>query len=309
MNNEMMRPIGTLPRFDRLVKPLEKSELIRLKEEILGNADARIIRTWRGKHLLDREKYELCAELSLPATISEQYFEDWMSAAEYICREQLKSLEQGCKYQKFLIGQLLQYSLLRNKDNASNEKKMDIAESLGREWNLSGPTVSKYGFYADAVNDIFSQSEALARIILSDKVNVSHENVVELSHLKGEEIRAIAKTIESENINKISLSFIRNEVKLCHIQERGIVSRKEKQEKEEAHNVGIRQMPKYDPDSGVNSLCMTIESWISSMQRVKNSEDFVKITEKASLHLMKKLSALEFTINGMQESLVERTKS
>ncbi len=77
---------------------------------------------------------------------------------------------------------------------------------------------------------------------------------------------------------------------------------------ENSQNVGIRQMPKYDPDSGVNSLCMTIESWISSIQRVRNSEDFMKITEQASLRLMKKLSGLEYVINATQESLVERTK-
>ncbi len=109
-------------------------------------------------------------------------------------------------------------------------------------------------------------------------------------------------------MNKITLSYIRHEVKLCHIQQRGIVSRKEKQELEEAENVGIRRMPKYDPDSGVNSLCMTIESWISSIQRVKNSDDFCRITEKASLNLMKKLSGLEYIINEMQNALVERTR-
>jgi len=308
MSNEAMKPIGTLPKFDRLVKPLEKSELIKLKEELLESEDARIIHTWRGKHLLDRERYEMCAQLSLSATIEEHYFEDWMGAAEYICRQQLKTMPQGSKYQKYLIGQLLQYVLSRNRDQDNAEKKMVLAESVGSEWKLTGATVSKYGFFANAIDDIFGLSEDLARMILSDKVAVSHENVLELSRLRGEEIRAIAKTIETENLSKITLAFIRNEVKLCHIQERGAVSRKEKQDMEISQNVGIRQMPKYDPDSGVNSLCMTIESWISSIQRVRNSEDFMKITEQASLRLMKKLSGLEYVINATQESLVERTK-
>ena len=54
---------------------------------------------------------------------------------------------------------------------------------------------------------------------------------------------------------------------------------------------------------------MTIDSWISSIQRVKNSESFGKITNKASLQLMKKLSFLEHTINTLQESLVERKEN
>lgn len=308
MSNEVMQPIATLPMFDRLVKPLDISELEKLKAELRDNEGSRVIRTWRGKHLLDRERYELCAELSLPVTISEQYFEDWMAAAEYICREQLKSIESGSKFHKYLVGQLLQYNLDRNKELEKHGRKMDMADSLGSEWELSGATISKYCFFANAVNDIFGQSEKMAAMVLSDKVSISHENVMELSHLKGEEIRAIAKTVAADNVTKITLPFIRNEVKLCHMKQRGVISRREKQEMELSQDVGIRKMPKYDPDSGVNSLCMTIESWVSSIQRVRNSEDFGKITEKASLQLMKRLSALEYVINEVQESLVERTK-
>ena len=141
----------------------------------------------------------------------------------YICRQQLKTMPQDSKYQKYLIGQLLQCVLSRNRDQDNAEKKMVLAEDLGSEWKLTGATVSKYGFFANAIDDIFGLSEDLARMILSDKVAVSHENVLELSRLRGEEIRAIAKTIETENLNKITLAFIRNEVKLCHIQERGMI--------------------------------------------------------------------------------------
>ena len=307
MCNEVMQPIGTLPKFDRLVRPLDKDERDKLKEELLQNVDSRVIRTWRGKHLLDRERYELCAELSLKVTISEQYFEDWIGAAEYICLEQLKKIEQGSKFHKYLMGQLLQYRIERNREQDNTERKVRIAEEIGKEWELSGAAVSKYCTYANALNDIFSQSEEMAGIVLSEKVSISHENVLELSHLKGEEIRAIAKAVEADNVAKITLSFIRNEVKLCHMKERGVVTRKEKQENELAQHAGIRQMPEYDPDSGVNSLCMTIESWISSIQRVRYSDDFELISNKACLRLMKKMTGLEYIINEVQETLVERT--
>ena len=309
MGNENNKAVGILPQFDRLVKPLGEEKIRKLKEELPIRPELRVIRTWRGKHLLDREKYELCKELNLPVIISEQFFEDWMGAAEYICREQLKDKELPYKYQRYLVGQLLHYILKRkNGDTNKNERKMDIADEVGKEWHLTGCTVAKYGYYSEAVNDLFAQSEELARMVLSEKVSISQENVVELSHLKAEEIQAIANTIERENVSKITRSFIRNEVKLCHIKVRGTVSRKEKEEQEISRNVGIRQMPKYDPDAEVNSLCMTIDSWISSVQRVRNSENFEKITEKASLTLMKKMATLEYNINEVQEILVERMK-
>ena len=154
---------------------------------------------------------------------------------------------------------------------------------------------------------IFDQSREFARSILSGEIRISHENMIELSRLKPDEIRAVAKSAEEENLERISLSYIRNEVKWSHVQQRAPSSRRERRERKIAEKPAIRQMPEYDPDSEVNSLCMTIDSWISSIQRVDNSENLSKITTKASLRLMKKLSFLEHTINNIQDTLVERT--
>ncbi len=122
-----------------------------------------------------------------------------------------------------------------------------------------------------------------------------------------EEIRALSNSVIRENVDNITLSFIRNEVKWSHVQEKDEVSRRERTERKVYLNAGIRQMPQYNPDSEVNSLCMTIDSWISSIERVKKSDNFVKITGKASLQLMNKLTSLEHTISSIQESLMERT--
>ena len=70
-------------------------------------------------------------------------------------------------------------------------------------------------------------------------------------------------------------------------------------------NAGIRQMPVYDPDSEVNSLCMTITSWVSSIERVNHNTDFLSISNRAMLELMKQLTILEGAINIIQKSLVE----
>jgi hypothetical protein len=171
---------------------------------------------------------------------------------------------------------------------------------------MSAGTVMKYHVFSMALNDVFDQNVDFATRILLGKTRISHENALELSRLMPEEIRAIAATVIADNIDHITLSFIRNEVKWSHIQTRAPQSRRELKELKEIKHAAIRQMPQYDPDAEVNSLCMTIDSWISSIQRVQCSDNFKKITNKASLHLMKKLSFLEHTINAIQESLVER---
>jgi hypothetical protein len=120
-----------------------------------------------------------------------------------------------------------------------------------------------------------------------------------------EEIRSLAEIIIKDNVDYVSLPYIRNEVKWSHIKEStDLLTRRQKREKK--NNARIRQMPEYDPDSEVNSLSMTIDSWVSSIERVKRSENFTKITEKAGLKLMNKLTVLQHTISSIQESLVER---
>jgi hypothetical protein len=68
----------------------------------------------------------------------------------------------------------------------------------------------------------------------------------------------------------------------------------------------IRKMPVYDPDAEVNSLCLTIRYWITSMQRVNNKTNLERVTSRARIKLIKELSYLQNTTEELQKSLVER---
>lgn len=297
--------IDVEPIFDRLVQPLDKDEKQTIMALVRKYPQSRVIKTWNGFPLEDLRKYEICRSMEIPVTFEEQKFDTWIDAAIHICRVQVKSKNIKGKYDRFLLGQLLKFQLMKKGDLEKAENKCAMEDALGKEINVTGSTIHKYFVYSEAINCVFEYSEDLARDIFLGKVNISHENIIELSHLKKEEIIAIAKTIKEEDVRKVSLSFIRNEVKLCHIQERGAITRKERYEME-AGNAGIRQMPKYDPDSEVNSLCMTMNSWTSTIQRVMSNGKLEQITDKASLRLMKELSFLEHTIKTMQDTLVER---
>ena len=138
------------------------------------------------------------------------------------------------------------------------------------------------------------------------KTKVSHSNVIELSRLAHDELRAIARSALEENTVHLTFSDIRHEVKYGHTQQKASLSRRERKELKETKSAEIRKMPAYDPDSDVNSLCMTICSWISSIERVNQKTDFSAISERAMLELMKQLTILERTISIIQKSLVER---
>lgn len=298
--------INSLPQFERLVHPVCSDEAEYIRSEVISRPEARVVHTWHGNHLFDKARFEICIESQITPTIEEVFFDDWLNAAIFICQNELKNPHITDDYKKYLIGQYLHYKLLIKEKANNHGQKYITAGELAQEIFVSAGTVMKYGVYAEAMNFVFDQSLEFGQDILTGKYKVSHENVIELSHLKPEEIKTLAAAAERDNVDHLTLAYIRNEVKWSYVQSRAPVSRREKSEKKMSHPA-IRQMPMYDPDSEVNSLCMTIDFWISSIQRVSSSENFNKITSKASLQLMKKLSFLEHTVNSVQEMLVERT--
>ena len=307
MNTNNEADINIIEKLDRLIQPYSINSLERMRQELLIHPEKRIVHVWKGSHLADREIHEMCKQLGVSATIDKMCFSDLNAAAVYVCRDQLRRHDLATEYKKYLIGELYYYEQMVRSDSKTNESKYAIASMIASELYISVGTVQKYNLYALAMNMIFDQDVEFAKKLLSGKVRISHENAIELSRLKPEEIRAVAKSSAEENIDHITLSYIRSEVKWSHVQPRNPVSRRERSEERVRCKASIRQMPEYDPDAEVNSLCMTIDSWISSIKRVNNSDNFPKITHIASLRLMKKLSLLENTINAIQESLVERT--
>ena len=309
MANENSPEMKVDPVFHRLVQPLEAKALDSLRNDLIQDPSSRTIQTWNGFLLQDYEKYDLCRSLDLPVQIDDRSFLNYEHAAADLCSAQIKRPDLTNEYRKYLIGELLFFEEQKHinlyPDRAKT--KYRLAYKIGEQINLAGGTVLKYNTYACAMNTIFDQSTEFALRILTGKTRVSHENVIELSRLAPEELKNVARSALEDGTKHLTFSDIRHEVKYAYTQAKAPVSRRERKEQKETINAGIRQMPAYDPDSDVNSLCMTINSWVSSIERVNTNTDFSTISNRAMLELMKQLTILERTINSIQKSLVERT--
>lgn len=64
-------------------------------------------------------------------------------------------------------------------------------------------------------------------------------------------------------------------------------------------------MPKFDPDSEVSSLSLTIPSWISLINRTQSVTDFNLISDKAKKELTNRLDSLKDTTDVMLSLLKE----
>ena len=290
---------------------MTEKETGKMTDRLIIDPLLRIINVWNGFHLNDYGKYQICLTHNLPCEIKELPFPDENSAASYICSVQLERHDLTEEYRKYLIGKKLSYDLSQVSDPNSEKAnaKYRVAYRIGESVHLVSGTVLKYNVYSSSLDTLFDISPELAENILMGKIKVSHENVIELMRLSPKDIQKLSHAALTEGTFHLTYHDIRHGITSGFIQPRIPPAKRERADIKDREPAGIRQMPAYDPDSEVNSLCMTITSWVSSVERVNRSVNYAAVTGRAKLELMKHLTILEHTIRTMQKSLIERPEN
>lgn len=67
----------------------------------------------------------------------------------------------------------------------------------------------------------------------------------------------------------------------------------------------VKDMPSYDPDAQVASLTLTMPSWGSSINRVRQSSQMNTVSQRAKAALLKELEALQCAIDMMKQCISE----
>ena len=308
MNEKKERLRRVHPDLKRLYQPITEKARSEPATFTLQSAEENKIDTWQG-FLLSSPNGRSLNSAAASTDLIEHDFKDVDEAGSFVCTKQLRRKDLTNSYRKYLIGKKFCYEeAIFHRDNKNMQNvKSRIAYKIGEEENISGGTVLKYNAYSTAIDTIYKNAEELAFHILMEHLKVSHENTIELSRLASDEIRYISKSVIKQRLKHLTYQDIRHECAWKHTNNKSNVSRSERREQKESSSaVSIRQMPAYNPDADVNSLCMTIDSWVSSIKRVNQSVDFSTITRKATINLVRQLTILEQTVSMLQKTLAER---
>ncbi len=304
----------TDPFFERLIQPYSMSSVSELKQSLMQDESLREVHIWKGYYLNDKQKHELMLKMGLTYKIKEHNFSNRNFAALYICNEQQKRNDLTAEYSKYLIGmefhykKVLRYNAIPDEENGGS-KKYHLAESIAKERFVNSSSVVRYYALSDAINTIADMEPDLSNKILMGTIRISRDNILELSRLRKDEVKNVVKIAAERGVDKIDTSLIRYAVKNRYAKNSKSVIQINQERINSTKPPAIQQMPAYDPDSEVNSLCMTIGSWVSSIERVNNKVNFARVTPKAKIQLIQKLSFLKNTICTIQETLVERTEA
>ena len=303
-DNRIIFELNTDPEFMRLHIPMPDDKLKRMENNIVKNQQVRPIIIWNGYIVDGHKRYEICKRHSIPFSVRTLNQASHIEVMEFLCERNLlrQNLSEG--YKKYFIGKrfLLRISAAESENYMSKplHNRYLIAKQLGAMYKLSQSTVLKYSQYADALDIIYRQEPDIADKLLTDQIKMSIENVIEISHLSADDLHILKDCFNNKNRDRFLISEIWHELQWNRVHT-AIPSRKKADEKKPE----IKNMPKYDPDSELLSLTLTIPMWKSSIERVRTTADFDNASEKARGDLLRQLDNLSVTIQQLSNFIEE----
>ena len=324
MDEKALHPLKIDPLFRCLIRPLYKREYKKLESSILEQGCLFPILTWNGYIVDGHNRYSICHEHNIPFAIENADFDRRESAIAWICVHQLARRDIPEEQRKYLIG--MQYETEKiansqknyygNNQHGKSNKIGDLpyddfdldfgrtpsghitALRIGEENHVSWNTVYKYSIYARAIEVIRKKVPIMALQILSGRYKISHNNLVELSKMKAEQIKEVAERFEHDRINCVHFKNARQEI-------RDTIDREAQYQENPPNTPSVKDVPSFDPDAEITSLSLTVPSWTGSMERVLNKTDFEITSAAARTKLRDALLNLMRVIKEMMSVLKE----
>lgn len=292
--------------FKTLIRPLSQDEYLQLEANLLLDGCREPIITWNGVIVDGHNRYEICKKHNIPFAVQPKEFGCREEAIIWICSNQLGRRNISDETRKYLIGKRYQSEKvigIRNTtgnnqytdgadDTMPNDDRFRTATKLADEYHLSQVTVQKYGTYSRALDTIGAIEPSLIPRILSGSIKISHENVVALSKLNEDEIKTFGEKMKEKNQPFTRFSGAREDIPNRFRRPSPVVHTPPSSEVNGLPENSVKTMPKYDPDSEITGLTLTIPSWVSSIDRAKTKADFSSTSKPAKTKLVGALKDL-----------------
>lgn len=300
--------------FQRLIRPAKKKDLAKLEKSLVAEGCNTPISVWKGTIVDGHKRYEICKRRGIPFTTTEMPFACREAVIAWICQKQLERKDLTEEYRKYLIGTRYESEKIANlpvyKANRLRGKNLPLegldalqdgdgppepfrhvtAQKIADQYHVSFGTVQKYAAYARAVNTLGEKVPELLPRILAGKYKVSHRSILELAELTPGQIQRVASRVELNQQPFTQYSRVRAGLQEQAATQTATVANSG------ANTPSIKDMPVYDPDAEITGLALTIPSWISSIERVRDKADFATTSEKARSNLLSSLVDLQLKV-------------
>ena len=294
------------PEFKRLSVPLSPEEERRLENSLVREGCKKPIAVWHGCILDGHKRYEICSYEEMEYETVEMDFATKDEALLWACKERLATAKHNSAAFRYLLGkryvlERMMYKQNPEKVHITYVKKLDrvgaVCGTLAEETSMNPGTVRKYGTLALQLDRIAEKDMAMFEAILADKIPLTYEKVVKYS--------------EMEPVKLISTRrrLLHDDIKMRQRRPRKKAAEGEKKEEKAERAVplemGIKEMPAFDPDMEFRGLALTIPTWMNAIARTRAKTDIESVSEATKAQLAVILRRLEDQITQTLE-VIER---
>ena len=315
MNNKRVHFLLEDFEFEHLLPPYTKEEYIRREQELVYHGCLRPIETWHKVILYDYLNYKICKQWDIPFETKELSFSSRYEAMFYACKKIMEMQDLNGVYTRYLIGKaflcmkkIMVDVYAGRKENPFPDTDSVLYSKTDRSrtsiiasaiFDVSPKTISAYGSYAKALDQLLQKTPDIAEEIFTKKLILSVDNTIQMSKMQPSDIIVICNHIKNHKDTRLLHSEMQRRLENKKVT---AVPKKKRKLKVDAE---IKNMPQFDPDAEINSLGLTIPMWVSSMKRTMDIADFGSASVKALSNLEEKLSNLRDAVYTLERRIKE----
>ena len=285
--------------FKKLIQPLSHEEYDQMEANLVRDGCRDPILTWKHTIIDGHNRYEICNRFHIPYAVQDITFKGLEYAILWICENQLNRMNLTEEMRKYLIGR--QYDVEKTVEMARKERRESsrrMASRLGDKYHISSGAVQKYAGYSRAIDVLGEKIPELIPRVLSSNYKISHDNIMALSKMDTEEVKALSAEIGIGSVSHIRYCESRRSF-LCWQNQKPIVV--------STDAPPIKTMPEYDPDSLAKGLAATIIEWARSIELARENDNPKNVSCKTKTQLKNALVHLQGEILTSLDTMKEDT--
>ena len=282
------------PEFKRLSVPLSPEEERRLENSLIREGCKEPIAVWHGCILDGHKRYEICSYEEMEYETVEMVFATKDEALLWVCKKHLSTAKPNSVAFRYLLGK--RYDLERGMYKKNPEKvhitymkKQDrvgaVCGTLAEETNMNPGTVRKYGIFALQLDRIAEKDMAMFEAILAEKIPLTYGKVMKYSEMEATKLISTRRRLLHDDI-KMRRRKPRKKAA-------GSETKEEKKEQSAPLEMGIKEMPVFDPDMEFRGLALTIPTWMNAIARSRAKTNIEMVSEPTKAQLAVILRRLE----------------
>lgn len=295
------------PEFKRLSVPLSPAEERRLENSLIREGCKEPIAVWHGCILDGHKRYVICDFEEIDYETREMSFPTRDEAIFWTARTKIEKVQRESAAYRYLAGKVyLSAKALVHTRQWENVSKLEqinlsvkdcggrISVLVARVIGSNRTVVNRYARYAKDMDLIAEKDVGLFDAIISGKIGTTYSNVMELAKMDSTKLANARRKLLREQA-----------AKLCQSKPRKKAAESEKKaenaEQSAPLEMGIKEMPAFDPDMEFRGLALTIPTWMNAIARSRAKTNIEMVSEPTKAQLAVILRRLEDQITQTLE--------